>query len=392
MSIVKSRIGFGLTIAVLLVALFWFSRAYLFYAFVLLAVLFVLLGVLLRADTDCAVLTLTIPTGARLGNPVHAVLHATMHRRPLAAKYLIVELELESTMFDETETRVFILPVRGKDTQYPFSLESTLCGEMRIGCARAQMCDVLELFRLKCRPFDAVHTIVYPASYPLSIVPSHTASGVSLTEGLTQNRRGSDHSETFDIREYVPGDDVRTIHWKLSSKTDTLIVREPSDPSHHDLCLLPDLCLRQDLHIITAEWRNAAVALTVELGMRLLDQNIAFYLAVPTRTGLQLFQVRSQRELNRVIPRFLSLRVSDHAGIGLQYFLSDQLDRYFTRLVVLSDGLYSEDLHGLDRRLGMSVVSVTDTATPIYAQSSESCVLVTLPAAPASDEHYRIPC
>lgn len=52
-----------------------------------------------------------------------------------------------------------------------------------------------------------------------------------------QNRKGSDASEMFDIRDYVPGDDIRTIHWKLSGKTDELIVRQASAPSHYNIAL-----------------------------------------------------------------------------------------------------------------------------------------------------------
>ena len=54
-------------------------------------------------------------------------------------------------------------------------------------------------------------------------------TGASQEEGMIQNRKGNDPSEIFDIREYVPGDDIRSIHWKLSSKTDTLILKEASN-------------------------------------------------------------------------------------------------------------------------------------------------------------------
>lgn len=57
--------------------------------------------------------------------------------------------------------------------------------------------------------------------------------------GLTRSRKGTDASEMFDIRSYVPGDDIRSIHWKLSGKTDELIVRQASDRTHYDLVIRP---------------------------------------------------------------------------------------------------------------------------------------------------------
>ena len=32
-------------------------------------------------------------------------------------------------------------------------------------------------------------------------------------------------SEIFELREYVPGDNIKAIHWKLSNKIDKPIVR-----------------------------------------------------------------------------------------------------------------------------------------------------------------------
>ena len=43
-------------------------------------------------------------------------------------------------------------------------------------------------------------------------------------------RPGADLTETFQIREYVEGDSMRQIHWKLSGKLYRLIVRDPSLP------------------------------------------------------------------------------------------------------------------------------------------------------------------
>ena len=45
-----------------------------------------------------------------------------------------------------------------------------------------------------------------------------------------EERAGHDNSEVFGIRPYVAGDKMQSIHWKLSAKTDELMVREKSLP------------------------------------------------------------------------------------------------------------------------------------------------------------------
>lgn len=53
-------------------------------------------------------------------------------------------------------------------------------------------------------------------------------------------RPGNDPSETFAIREYVPGDPIRQIHWKLSEKTGRVMLRELGLPVSNQVLLVFD--------------------------------------------------------------------------------------------------------------------------------------------------------
>jgi len=88
------------------------------------------------------------------------------------------------------------------------------------------------------------------------------APGLWENDGLLQNRKGTDYSEIFDLRDYRSGDDVRAIHWKLSGKLDRLVVKEASDPTRYQVVLMPDLG-REDPDgesgVKTAEYGGGAV-------------------------------------------------------------------------------------------------------------------------------------
>ena len=49
-------------------------------------------------------------------------------------------------------------------------------------------------------------------------------------EEYSRKKGGDDPSEVFQVRDYQPGDKLRSIHWKLSAKTEGLMVREYSMP------------------------------------------------------------------------------------------------------------------------------------------------------------------
>lgn len=50
------------------------------------------------------------------------------------------------------------------------------------------------------------------------------------SESYDEFRPGADASQIFDVREYRPGDRLQRVHWKLSAKSDSLFIREDSQP------------------------------------------------------------------------------------------------------------------------------------------------------------------
>lgn len=59
-------------------------------------------------------------------------------------------------------------------------------------------------------------------------------------------KKGDDPSEIFDIREYQEGDKIHRIHWKLSSKRRTYMVKDFSLPISTSTCVLISLCVDGD--------------------------------------------------------------------------------------------------------------------------------------------------
>ena len=51
-------------------------------------------------------------------------------------------------------------------------------------------------------------------------------------EGPVSDTGAARHAQTFhSLREYVPGDDIRRIHWRSTARTGTLMVRDHVDTS-----------------------------------------------------------------------------------------------------------------------------------------------------------------
>jgi hypothetical protein len=73
------------------------------------------------------------------------------------------------------------------------------------------------------------------------ILPVH-----GMPSGVRRGHAGADErvqyggTDLVGLREYVPGDDLRRLHWATSARTGTLMVREDADPSLAHLTVLLD--------------------------------------------------------------------------------------------------------------------------------------------------------
>lgn len=71
------------------------------------------------------------------------------------------------------------------------------------------------------------------------------AEKVGFYTGMSNNEedipKGNDYADTSNIREYVPGDRMKDIHWKLSAKKEMLLVKERVRMSENQMVLFLEL-------------------------------------------------------------------------------------------------------------------------------------------------------
>ncbi len=113
--------------------------------------------------------------------------------------------------------------------------------------ARRAVLDVGPLAVVRSDPFGLVRTeqsrgdirqlFVHPRRHALLPLP---ASFERSLEGPTSDSAPRGSQAFHQLREYVPGDDRRMIHWKTSARTGTLMIRQHVDTSLPDLTVVLD--------------------------------------------------------------------------------------------------------------------------------------------------------
>lgn len=89
---------------------------------------------------------------------------------------------------------------------------------------------------------DNVFVNVLPTIKELPLkVDRRTRQYMPDSDEYATDRKGDDISEIYALREYRPGDSMKSIHWKLSARTDHWMVKEFSFPQGVQILLLLDL-------------------------------------------------------------------------------------------------------------------------------------------------------
>ena len=102
------------------------------------------------------------------------------------------------------------------------------CGRLVCRVEGAACCDLLGLFPLPIRKGPERAVLILPVHLELE-GKEELAAGENAGTVL-RPRPGGGPGEDYDLREYRVGDPLRSVHWKLSSKKDELVVRETLEP------------------------------------------------------------------------------------------------------------------------------------------------------------------
>lgn len=188
------------------------------------------------------------------------------------------------------------------------TLTDPLCGVCRLTVEKARIYDLLGLIGLPLALPQPQEFPVEPDLLPLRVnLPLRT--GVSDdSDTYSQQRPGYDYADTFQLRDYVPGDSARQIHWKLSSKLDRMVVRDPGLPLERSVLLLWERHAERE----TPRQACAMAELAVSLSRELLRQGVRCRVAWNDAAGQDcaLYELEDENALYDMLPKLLSAAAS----------------------------------------------------------------------------------
>lgn len=151
---------------------------------------------------------------------------------------LSAQLDTTNTFYGTNGSVKVDLPVRAHgDTVRKFPLTFTLLGSYDFSVEQVTVRDLMGFVDVKKDVAQETGITVFPTQAEAEDFDpdEHTAG---MTEADETDRKGNDFSDVSEIREYIPGDRPRDIHWKLSAKKDELMVKQRSAMSDEQLIVV----------------------------------------------------------------------------------------------------------------------------------------------------------
>ena len=158
-------------------------------------------------------------------------------------------VNVENTLMETIGQQVFSVPVHaGKGYTLTLPVVATYPGLLKISVSRVYIKDLMGFFRLKKNVEQTAELSILPRAVT-DIAYEKTALEQGMLESEESSKRGNDFSDVQEVREYIPGDKLMSIHWKLSAKRDILMVKDRVSMSDHQLVIVPELFINQPVNL-----------------------------------------------------------------------------------------------------------------------------------------------
>lgn len=308
----------------------------------------------------------------------------------LVSGVLHLRVRYTSPMFRiEMEEEYQLSCANGQTRFTPFILND-LCGRVNIACVEVVCSDLLGLCHCNLAPFPECSTVIFPEQPDLNIFSATNKMGHTQGDQVYLNVRGKDPGEVYDLRDYMSGDDTRSIHWKLFGKTDALIVRENSKPTDTHHALLFDACFSEEGGGPSAKLITSALGLAAALGQQFIRQSIPYQAIFTARSRLYTASIRSLSEQYDRLQTWLELPLPEKGGTGLDLFVAEGLSRRFARLFYITVGSIPENLL-LSGTSDVTVICLVEDGDDIQVDTHEACRLMRIPVARLNDKTFNLP-
>ncbi len=357
----KERIIYLLTVIISLICYLVTNQRYALIMLIFLAAIACISGILLLISVfkveidydvqDTCIIDQKIPVNVRTN---------VRHRFPVGK--ILLYMTYENVLFnDARHQKILLKHGRRLKNAYELPFISKDCGKVTIVMEKAVFCDVFGIFSVKVPPAQSKEIVIFPQVTELAIEAKKLPDAPNTGLYYDINKKGSDVTEVYDLRDYYEGDSIRSIHWKLSGKLDKLVVREFGHPSNYQTLIYYDTSLLGiedglEYHYL----KNAIIGMTISISKGLLKNNLPHHVAAMNHGVWMDMVVENNDSYIDMIWGMMCQKVYEDDKDQAKNFVENGIYQEFSKVVFVTGVIDESYIQTLANHVHVSVIVLTD--------------------------------
>lgn len=383
----KYRVAFAVLTAAEAVCL-WITALKIFAVMIVMQVgAVVIFQILLYIESRGMKIYLEVPPVVKPNQKAKITVRVKFKRFCAVGSLLVVKLKITNLLFMDVKTQQITVRLNKKENFAQVIFESDFCAKTQIKCENARCCGFFGISTAEVDCDCKEEIMVSLNEIPMNVTLKNQGGAFEDSDKAFSQKIGRDMSEIHDLREYALGDDVRTIHWKLSQKVGKEIVKQFGEPQKVHAMVMFDVGLKSGGKDVDKNFIQSALEVSVAVSREFAKQGIAHYFAAAKQEGIFKMAVRNLYDYTKAVQMVLSTPLEENMGEGL-IKLSMEREMDYSRLVYVtcSEGDYFQNFPK-----GMSVcVLIVSDCEQMKAVQNNGQVIIQIPNESIHQRKYDI--
>lgn len=266
-----------------------------------------------------------------------------------------VDADIENTTFLKTE-RVRMLFKDLSFSPHTYEYLSEDAGRIVVRFKTVKLVDMFGICALNIKYAKYTESSVSPLLYENLNVTVSAAESSVFGSGIALPKKGSDPSEIFNVRDYVPGDSLHSVHWKLSSKFDDLKTKEFGSTEDRRTLILVDMSRNKFGADASDEQLNGVLDAAVSVSESLKEGGFIHTLGWFDEGEFRATEVTDDETFLKAVYKLMSIKVTPGNSNQLSYFERSPYASAFTKIIFFTTDANANTINSIP---GTSVTAVS---------------------------------
>lgn len=254
-----------------------------------------------------------------------------------------VTLHISSPFYTNPNNETIVIPLLARSkNEHIFKLSYERLGCYQIHATQLKIYDYLNFFSFRLPLMQQIEVKILPNEQKeMEFHDAFYTEGFEEFEDVSPS--GFTTADVTDIREYIPGDRLQKIHWKLSSKLGKWVVKESKAGATHSFIVLLELYL--DMEVENCEYLDRSIENAYAICSELLYKGEPFvFMTFSIRKNeFVSFRPKNQADIDNAFEEIFYEQPYHTPNLTKQYFETLSPAKG-TLLHATHEGIYNEEI------------------------------------------------